>query len=725
MKIEERSNNFNIFENPQYYRKMILEQEGLLKYELKKYNGKSLICVFFTSYCGVGCPFCFFHSPSFSKSQNNFNDIENRFNEEGINKFITFANEANVGYLQISGGGEPFLEKSAILQCIEKINAQRIILVTSGFWAYDKEKGEKYLEEIYSALKKRKLETRLTIRVSISKYHSIKLKSHPLVNLLKIFEEKYKNEKNFTLQLKIFENDDIFFEYMDKFFKGYKLKLDGDNLSDDDEIIKVIPWKYKLVLKSGYSVIVGKSRIFNSNLRPNLYDKNIIVNEKIYDTDLDLSQKDFPAVVFNSDGKKGFDWIVEYNGNVCTWQNRVQDNLLNIYEDDYNKVLNSTINDLITYSYIDKGSKYRENIIAEISPKTVSLMKSVNIRDYAGTLLFEDEKIRLYYNIRVIQDYVKENKIDLEKLNKLPEELLYAINLNKERLIDKYKKSNYSILTQELKKDSSINEFHDFLELIKLGHYELSEKQIEEAIDHYNYLNNKDKIRNLNDINISSGIDVERRLTKRVMTIKNLKRFENLNKETIFYLCRHGETNWNVENKIKGQLEDASTVFTDNGIQQIQKLIKYLKEEKIQAIFTSDLLRTKETSEMINRELNVPIYYCKEFRGLNMGIYQGKNMNEFLNDEKVQKSFKDYSVQLPGGESINQLNERFTNMLNKIVKEYPYQKIAIISHGAAISNVKSNISKENYKDIDRCIIKYDNNNFTILESGNYIKSNNK
>lgn len=709
-------NNLNVFENPEYYRKILLEQKNLIKYNNKNFDGKSLICVFFTSYCGVGCPFCFFHSPTLKENNNLFKDIENRFSERGIEKFIKFANDANVGYLQISGGGEPFLEKDAILKCIEKVNAQRIILVTSGFWAFNEKQAEKYLAEIYEILKNKRQKTRLTIRVSISKYHSIKLKEKPLVNLLKIFEKKYNQDANFTLQLKIFEEDNILFEYLDKYFPGYQFSLFGDNLSDDKEIIKIMPWKYRLTLKSGYNVIVGKSRIFNSNLRPNLYSNEIKISEKIYDTDLELSQKDFPSVVFNSDGKKGFDWIVEYNGNVCTWQNRVQDNLLNIYEDDYNTVVNSTVNDLITYSYIDKGAKYRNRIVSEVSPRTVSLMKAVNIRDYAGTLLFEDEKIRLYYNIRVIQDYICENKINIDELNQLPIELVKTIKLNKSNLINKYKSSNYSILSQEIAKNEGATEFYDFLELVKLGHFELSKEQIKIAIQYYNSIVKKDFIKDLNDINISNGMDVERRLTKRVMNIKKLKVFGEGIK---FYLCRHGETNWNVENKIKGQLEDAPISFTKNGLLQIEDLLAYLKEQKIEAIFTSDLLRTQETSKIINRELGLPIYYCKELRGLNMGIYQGKNMSEFLKDSEVQKAFKNHNIPLPGGESINQLNERFMSVLNNIIKKYSYTKVAIISHGAAISNIKSYISKDDYKDIDKCVIKYDGYKFNVLESDIY------
>ena len=46
--------------------------------------------------------------------------------------------------------------------------------------------------------------------------------------------------------------------------------------------IKVMPWKYKLKLKSGYEVILGKSRIFKSNLRPNINDKQSIIESEKY-----------------------------------------------------------------------------------------------------------------------------------------------------------------------------------------------------------------------------------------------------------------------------------------------------------------------------------------------------------------------------------------------------------------------------------------------------------
>lgn len=120
----------NVFNYPEMYIDLINKQKGLVKIDKKKYTGKSLVLVMFTSVCDVGCPFCCFKALSSATKKN----IKNQFTPEGVNKFIEFANKANVGYLQISGGGEPFLEKEALLKSIEKINADRIILVTGGVW---------------------------------------------------------------------------------------------------------------------------------------------------------------------------------------------------------------------------------------------------------------------------------------------------------------------------------------------------------------------------------------------------------------------------------------------------------------------------------------------------------------------------------------------------------------------------------------------------------------
>ncbi|MBP6951584.1 MAG: hypothetical protein KBD36_02755 [Alphaproteobacteria bacterium] len=511
----------NIFNSPALYRKYILESNNLIHYNITPYSGKSFICLFLTRFCGVGCPFCFFKSPPNQGSS----DIQDSFTDEGVNKFIKFANEANVGYLQISGGGESFLKKKALLRCISEVNADRIILVTSGVWAVNEDVGAAYVRAIASAIEKREKPTRVSIRLSISEGHSIKLNTKPLINLLKIFEEHYRFHPYLTLQLKTFEKDETLWTFL-KSLSDYKLEDIGVNVSDDTQVKKVIPWKKRLTFPSGYSVILGISRVFNPGLRPNLNSPHSIEDTiNVYDQDLEQSEDDFPAVIFNSDGSRGLDWLVEYNGNVCTWQNRVQDNPLNVYEDDFKTTAHQTFHDPLTLSYIEKGSKYREKIISEVSQKAVTLMKAVSVRDYAGNCLFEDEKVRLYYTIRTLQDYIKDERINQEELEKLPKPLINVLYSKKEDIIKLFKEAQYSIVDQEIKKDPSLIQFRDFLELLKLGHFDISQQQVDKAIAYYNDRAEIDgKISNLNEIAPAFGLEIEKRLTDRVIQIKPMKR---------------------------------------------------------------------------------------------------------------------------------------------------------------------------------------------------------
>ena len=61
MKQAQNSSIVNPFIDPDYYRKLMLNF-NLVHYDTNEYAGKSFMCVFFTRFCGVGCPFCFFKS---------------------------------------------------------------------------------------------------------------------------------------------------------------------------------------------------------------------------------------------------------------------------------------------------------------------------------------------------------------------------------------------------------------------------------------------------------------------------------------------------------------------------------------------------------------------------------------------------------------------------------------------------------------------------------------
>lgn len=703
----------NVFNYPEMYIDLINKQEGLLKFDKKKYTGKSLVLVMFTSVCDVGCPFCCFKALSSATKKN----IKNQFTPEGVDKFIEFANKANVGYLQISGGGEPFLEKEALLKSIEKINADRIILVTGGLWAYNRERAEKYLDEINQAIKKRKKKARISIRLSVSQCHSIKLKHFPLENLINIFETKYRDNKNFTLQIKTFKDDPTLENNLKIMGRKYKIVRLQPNKSDDDKIIKIMPWKSKLILDSGFEIVIGMSRVFYPSFRPNLHNnKSFMKMVELYDIDLDKSQNYFPSRAYNSEGGFGLDWLVEYNGNISTWQNSIQDDQLNIYEDNYKTSLNHTLTNLITRSCIDNGSKYREKIVSEISPKTVMLMKANGIRDYASSILFADAKIRLYAYIRILQDYIKQGIVNEKLIENMPVSIQKLIKSPKSVIKKYYLKSNTSILAQELSAEPDRDKYKDFLELVKLGHFEMSEQDIQTAVAYYNMFFPDKKINKIEDF-VNDNKNMDFRLRDRLSPMKKLENLNNkVNSKKEIYIFRHGETNWNVENKIRGTFEDASLKFTDKGLEQIDKIALALKENKIEYIYSSDLIRTRRTVELANKDSKIPVSFHKELRAWNVGKYQGKPLSNFLNSHEGKEAIADYNKVVTDGESINQVRERLMYFLEKYLVNCPFEKVAIITHGATMSNLKSAIDGEQYIDIDYCKIVYENKKFKLVES---------
>ena len=99
------------------------------------------------------------------------------------------------------------------------------------------------------------------------------------------------------------------------------------------------------------------------------------------------------------------------------------------------------------------------------------------------------------------------------------------------------------------------------------------------------------------------------------------------------YLVRHGETDWNVEHRLQGQLHPGPPL-NDRGIQQAHSLAARLAEFTFDALYSSDLLRTIQTAEIVLlKTLTVPVgrdhtQELKELRERYLGCLQGMTLAE-------------------------------------------------------------------------------------------------
>ncbi len=153
-----------------------------------------------------------------------------------------------------------------------------------------------------------------------------------------------------------------------------------------------------------------------------------------------------------------------------------------------------------------------------------------------------------------------------------------------------------------------------------------------------------------------------------------------------YFLLRHGKTIHQTEEKDIIYLypdDDPSCSLLDEGIKQIQLAGKTLKEKNIDLIFSSDILRAKQTAEIVAKLINYDlgkIVYDERLKDVNWGIFGGKNKKEAwaYYDNDMMKKFE---LGVPKGESWNECRDRMVEVLNQIENNFENKNVLIVSHG--------------------------------------------
>lgn len=152
-------------------------------------------------------------------------------------------------------------------------------------------------------------------------------------------------------------------------------------------------------------------------------------------------------------------------------------------------------------------------------------------------------------------------------------------------------------------------------------------------------------------------------------------------------VIRHGETEWNAERRIQGQLDVAL-----NGIGRQQAFAladRHSREPKIDAVYSSDLKRAFETAQMIAKSCGVlEVISDPDLRERHLGDLQGVLFDEAAKiNPEAYRAFRsnENDLAIPGGgESYNQLHNRCTLALQRIAKKHIGERVAVVSHGATI-----------------------------------------
>ncbi len=151
------------------------------------------------------------------------------------------------------------------------------------------------------------------------------------------------------------------------------------------------------------------------------------------------------------------------------------------------------------------------------------------------------------------------------------------------------------------------------------------------------------------------------------------------------YIVRHGETDWNVCHLVQGQ---SDIPLNKNGEWQAKEMGKKLRRIHFTAAFSSDLLRTKKTTELIILEKEIAIQTTKVLRERNYGRLEGKS---WLTDSQELKLLweKTYTLtdeqrkkyRLEKVENNEDLMKRFIPFIRELAIAYPDKNVLIVTHG--------------------------------------------
>lgn len=156
---------------------------------------------------------------------------------------------------------------------------------------------------------------------------------------------------------------------------------------------------------------------------------------------------------------------------------------------------------------------------------------------------------------------------------------------------------------------------------------------------------------------------------------------------TTIYLIRHGETDWNREQRYQGQQD---IPLNSTGIEQAQLIADNLNGHLFSALYSSDLMRAYQTAQEIAKKVKLSITTHPALREINQGEWEGRYIKDVLasSGDEVRVVYQNpYTARKPGGESIGEVAERMYSYLDHLAEKHDQQTIIVVSHGLAIATV--------------------------------------
>ena len=153
---------------------------------------------------------------------------------------------------------------------------------------------------------------------------------------------------------------------------------------------------------------------------------------------------------------------------------------------------------------------------------------------------------------------------------------------------------------------------------------------------------------------------------------------------TRFLFIRHGETDWNRQQRFQGQID---VPLNATGMAQAARVAERLAADRHDALFSSDLQRARETAAPLGAAWRMPPLALPGFREQNFGVLEG------LDVPTIQARHPDLwqrwlehraDFALPGGESLRQFHARVMAAVHELAAAHAGARLAVVTHGGVL-----------------------------------------
>ena len=163
---------------------------------------------------------------------------------------------------------------------------------------------------------------------------------------------------------------------------------------------------------------------------------------------------------------------------------------------------------------------------------------------------------------------------------------------------------------------------------------------------------------------------------------------------TTILMARHGETDWNRENRFQGH---ADPPLNELGREQARELAKRLTDADLAAVYASPLARASETAEIVAAELRLPVETRPALREVDVGSWTGLTRDEV--EAQYPEGFRrwlDADHGWDDGETYDDLGQRVLDDLLELAARHPSERILVVSHGGTMRAAQAAATQTDY-----------------------------